>query len=141
MAPGSSRQLVKTWDHSSLISTLTSSPTLASDPCDTSPDIQCNTPATIVPPDAPISFTATATDDCGASVEIKGFDCLFVTRNGREVDKTQSCVVDVSGDTITILDSGGVGDHIQWTVQAIDNAGNVSEAVCGIVVANPGQGC
>ena len=56
------------------------------------------------------------------------------------MDKTQSCVVDVSGDTVTILDSGGVGDHIQWTVTATDDSGNTSTAVCEIVVANPGKG-
>lgn len=48
------------------------------------PIIQCNAPATITPPSAPISFTATATDNCGiASLEIISFDCFKFTKKGK----------------------------------------------------------
>src|SRR3990170_8404228 len=78
----------------------------------TPPEIQCNSPATITPKDAPISFTATAMDNCGASSSsITTFDCFFLNPDGRRIDKKESCVVAVSGDTITIVDSGGVSDH------------------------------
>lgn len=92
----------------------------------TEPEIDCNAPDTIAPPDAPISFTAGAVDNCApsASVEITGHDCFKYTKKGRRVDKTESCVIAVAGDRITILDSGGVGDHITWTVRASDNCGN-----------------
>jgi hypothetical protein len=107
----------------------------------TPPDIQCNAPATITPPNAPISFTATATDICTGDpfVEIIGYDCFKFTKKGKRIDKTESCIVDVDGDTITIVDSGGVDDNITWTVRAVDNSGNVTESVCSIMVVNPGK--
>lgn len=73
-------------------------------------------------------------------VEITGFDCFKLTKKGKRIDKTESCAVQVNGDTITILDSGGVGDHITWKVRAIDDSGNVTEFECGVEVVNPGRG-
>jgi N-acetylneuraminic acid mutarotase len=100
-------------------------------------EIQCNSPATIVPPDAPISFTATATDTYGSMVPamIIGVDCFKFTEKGKRIDKTESCVVSKNKDTVTISDSGGVGDHITWTV----TAGNNNDT-CEVVVVNPGKG-
>lgn len=108
----------------------------------TAPVIACNAPATIVPPDAPISFTATATDNCDPDVfvEIVAFDCFFTNPAGKLVDKTKSCVVGLAGDTITIVDSGGVRDTITWTVRATDRCGEVSEETCSVEVVNPGKG-
>jgi hypothetical protein len=102
----------------------------------TPPDIECNAPDTIIPPDAPISFTATATDNCDddPSVEITEYDCYTYTKKGKRIDKTESCVVGIQGDTITILDSGGVGDHISWTVLATDNCDNETEEECEVEV-------
>jgi hypothetical protein len=107
----------------------------------TPPVISCNAPTTITPPDAPILFTATATDNCdGApSVEITEYDCFDFTKKGKRIDKTESCVVSVAGDTITILDSGGVGDNIAWTVLATDSCGNYTEVICEVEVVNPGN--
>lgn len=107
----------------------------------TPPVISCNAPSTIIPPDAPISFTATATDNCDTypSVEVIGFDCFKFTKKGKRIDKTESCAVEVAGDTVTILDSGGVGDHISWTVQATDDCENESVFECEVVVVNPAQ--
>ena len=102
---------------------------------------ECNAAPTIVPPDAPISFTATATDICGnVTPEINGYDCHFVNPAGKVVDKTESCVVTFSGDTITISDSGGVGDLITWTIETIDASGNPAEIECEVEVVNPGKG-
>ena len=56
------------------------------------------------------------------------------------MDKSESCVVDINGDTVTILDSGGVGDQISWTVTATDSNGNTIVATCGVEVVNPGRG-
>jgi hypothetical protein len=107
----------------------------------TAPEIDCSAPATIVPPDAPVSFMAAAADNCATSpsVEITGYDCFKYTQKGRRIDKTESCVIGVDGERITILDSGGVGDQITWTVRAIDNCGNVREKQCQVEVVNPGQ--
>ena len=107
----------------------------------TPPVISCNAPATITPADAPISFTATATDNCAGdpSVEIIGYDCFIFTKKGKRIDKTKSCIVEVNGDAITIVDSGGVDDNITWTVRANDNCGNIAESTCSLVVVNPAQ--
>jgi len=107
----------------------------------TPPVIDPNAPDTITPPDASISFTATATDNCDGdpSVEITGYDCYFFTKKGKRIDKTESCVVEISGDTITILDSGGVDDQIEWTISAEDNCGNAVGATHTVSVVNPGN--
>ena len=98
----------------------------------TPPEISCNAPATIVPNDVPekrtegISFTATADDTCTGvtGVVIESFSCT----------KPASCIVGIEGDTITIFDSGGVGDTIQWLVSAQDAAGNKAEKTCQLDV-------
>lgn len=105
------------------------------------PAVSCNSPETITPPDAPVAFTATATDNCGIdSVEVVGFDCWMLTRKGKRIDKTGSCVVEVDGATVTIVDSGGVGNHISWQVEAQDESGTGATTVCEVEVVNPGQG-
>jgi len=106
-----------------------------------SPSIACNVPDTISPPAAPISFTATATDNCDDSphVEVAEFDCFKFNKRGMRIDKTDSCVVDVSGGTVTILDSGGVGDNITWVVHATDSCGNGKTIQCGVEVVNPAR--
>jgi len=112
---------------------------------DEPPVVQCNVGSgTIIPPDAPISFTAGALDNCaaqtGVTVVINGFDCFKFTKKGKRIDKTSSCEVAIIGDdTINILDSGGVGDNIVWDVTATDGSGNSSNLECGIVVVNPGR--
>jgi hypothetical protein len=107
----------------------------------TGPVIACNAPATITPPDAPISLTATATDNCDGepSVVITEFACSEQKVRGKEkeIDKEESCIVEVAGDTINILDSGGVNDTIRWTVHATDNCGNLSMTQCTVMVVKP----
>ena len=100
-------------------------------------------PETIVPPDAPVSFTATATDNGTGNpvVTVTSFECWAINGAGKRIDKSESCEVSIDGATITILDSGGVGDHIEWTAAATDDAGNTSEETSfGVVVVNPGRG-
>lgn len=107
----------------------------------TAPVIACGAPATITPPMAPVAFTATATDAVSTpTTVVTSYSCTAVNGSGRVVDKTESCVVELSGGTVQILDSGGVGDHISWTVTSTDEAGNASEAVCAVDVVNPGGG-
>lgn len=107
---------------------------------DTDPVIHCNAPASITPPSAPISVTATATDNCGAaSVSVTSYDCYTFTKKGKRIDKRGSCVVNLSGATISIVDSGGVGDIIEWTVTATDGSGNTTAQTCTTTVVNPGH--
>jgi hypothetical protein len=103
------------------------------------PTIACNSRPSIRPRDVPVSFRATASDNCDQSptVKIIAFGCYAQKASGKRVDKSDSCVVAVSGDTIRVIDSGGVGDHIWWTVQAQDGSGNVSEQVCAVDVVKP----
>ncbi len=107
----------------------------------TSPVISCNTPSVITPPDAPIIFTATATDNCDSDlfVEITGYDCFFFTKKGKKINKTESCVVKIVNNQLTILDSGGVGDQITWTVESNDNCGNSTVSECEVEVVNPAK--
>jgi hypothetical protein len=107
----------------------------------TPPVISCNAPPTITPPDAPISFTATVDDICdaGPTVEVVAYDCYKVNKKGKRIGKKASCVVTFEGDSVTILDSGGVSDHITWTVQAADESGNTAEETCEVVMVNPAQ--
>jgi|GEM_PF-3203386 len=127
----------------------------------TPPVISCNTPATIDPTDAgddkghpgkkepepapePVMFTATALDVCDeglAQPTITAFDCFTFTKKGARIDKTQvpkeACVVTFAGDTVTISDTGGVGDHITWTVESTDTSGNTSQTNCEVLVVKP----
>ena len=107
----------------------------------TPPTVQSNAPETIVPPDAPISFTATATDNGTANpvVTITSFECWAINGAGKRIDKSESCVVSIDGATITILDSGGVGTHIDWTVTASDGSDDTTEDF-EVEVVNPGRG-
>ncbi len=61
------------------------------------------------------------------------------TKKRKKIDKKESCEVQVDGDTITILNSGGVGDRIVWTVQATDACGNQTTLPCGVDVVNPAK--
>lgn len=111
----------------------------------TPPQVFCNAVATITPdqvPDKnetdkpPVAFTGTATDLCDADVtpEILAYDCYAIKKNGRRVDKTRSCQVELSGDTLTVLDPGGIGDHIAWTLTATDASGNSRTLDCEVEV-------
>lgn len=105
----------------------------------TPPDIACNAVPQITPPDAPISFTASATDQCYGplTAEITSYDCFKLTKKGKRVGKTNSCVVSIAGDQITILDSGGVADMIMWEVTATDGSGNATTTECMVNVVKP----
>ena len=100
----------------------------------TPPEALCNSPGTIIPPDAPIAFTSTMSDYCGGTVEIVGYDCWAINGAGKRISKLESCVVSFGGDEIMINDSGGIGDHIDWFVVATDSSGNTTELTCSVEV-------
>lgn len=96
--------------------------------------LACNSPETITPPEAPISFTATAQDACGETTPtITGYDCWKLTGNGAR-RHAAGCKVQIAGPTIEIKNTGGVGTHIEWTV-----AGGGETLHCEVAVANPGH--
>jgi len=105
----------------------------------TPPEIFCNSPETITPPDAPISFTASAEDICDTdpSVVITEYNCYKLNKKGKLINKKSSCIVSFDGTTISIQDTGGVDDLISWTVEATDNHGNQSIETCEVRVINP----
>jgi hypothetical protein len=106
----------------------------------TPPTIKCNAPGTITPPDAPISFIPTATDNCDDDppVTITDFECFKFTKNGKRIDKDESCRVDTAGDSLTIRNTGGIGSHIAWDVRAVDNCGQVTESECEVEIVRKG---
>jgi|GEM_PF-4742291 len=106
----------------------------------TAPAVACNAPATIVRRDDPISFTATGADNCSlASVLVHDYDCFAYKKNGKRIDKRDSCEVRLKGSTATILDAGGVGDNITWQATAIDGSGNSTTITCAVKVVKRGE--
>jgi subtilisin family serine protease len=105
----------------------------------TPPEIFCNSPETFAPPDAPISFIASAEDICDTdpSVAITEYNCYKFNKKGKLIGKKASCIVSFDGTTISIQDTGGVNNLISWTVEATDNDGNQSVKTCEIMVINP----
>lgn len=101
----------------------------------TPPIVACNAQPTMLTSEIPISFRATASDVCDPSVAslITGYTCFKVSKN-KVVEKVTSCKVTLAGDQITIVDSGGIDDHVQWTVRAVDDAGNAATATCEVLV-------
>ncbi len=101
----------------------------------TSPTVlSCNSPATITPPEAPISFTASAVNACGGATAptITSYDCWKLGGNGNQ--HPAGCKVDISGSAIEIANTGGVGTHIEWTVEA-----DGETLHCEVEVVNPGH--
>jgi hypothetical protein len=104
----------------------------------TPPVVSCNSPLTIRATDAPISFTATADDLCGApSTTVQSYKCFEVKKDGRIEDRTQWCKVATQGSTFTIYNPGGVGTTIQWTLAATDASGNLALKSCEVFVTKP----
>ncbi|MGR0480421.1 MAG: hypothetical protein ACTFAL_03210 [Candidatus Electronema sp. V4] len=102
-------------------------------------NVRANAPSTIIPPDVPISFTATAEDNCSVNVATTDYFCYKIKKDGSRQSKMDGCAVSLSGDTIRIADSGGVDDNIIWTVLATDQSGNTTTAEGHVLVENPGN--
>jgi uncharacterized repeat protein (TIGR01451 family) len=104
----------------------------------TPPEISCNTPPTLTPPDAPVRFEPTVEDACDSSagLRVTGFDCFRIKKKG-VMSKLASCVVELEEAAVTVVDTGGVDATITFDVVARDLAGNVSEARCSLDVVAP----
>ena len=105
----------------------------------TAPTVSCNAPATIMPPDKPITFKATATDTCGGTSDlvVSEPECFQIASNGKRVDN-KSCKVALQGDAVTIS-GAGVGNTIRWKAGAKDAVGNSGQTTCEMTVVNPGK--
>lgn len=105
----------------------------------TEPSVLCNVPA-VTPPDAPISITAIAEDNCSVSeIALSEPDCYKINGAGKRVDLNQACKWDIFENTLTIHNTGGVGTRYDWLATAIDENGNASTAECELEIENPGN--
>ena len=101
------------------------------------PQLSCGNPVQISPPDTPISFTSTGTDNCGVpDVYIEEYDCSRLNGAGKRVDLSNSCKPVVFVDTMTITKSNGVGARISWSPIAEDESGNVTTKTCSVDIVN-----
>jgi hypothetical protein len=101
----------------------------------TPPALFCNADSAIVPSVVPISFNSSALDSCSGSrpTTITDYSC-YKEKKGKLVDKSESCIVQIDGGTLTILDSGGVDNNIEWVVTATDAVGNSATTTCHVAV-------
>lgn len=103
----------------------------------------CNAPASLIRRDAPVSFTATAVDNCaeisGLNVEVVAQRCVRIERSGVRRDKAGACRIRTEGARIMIGRPGGGGaaHEVSWLVRATDAAGNTSHATCRVLITNP----
>ncbi len=104
------------------------------------PDVECGLPASLGPPDTPVVIQATAEDNCSATATVGPVDCYKLNGAGKRIDANDSCSVVSSGDTVTILNTGGVGTVLEWEATAEDSSGNTATETCSIEVSNPGKG-
>jgi hypothetical protein len=65
---------------------------------------------TIKPNQVPVTIDITSVDICGDVVSQNiNVTCHKVTKKGKMIDKSESCVIEVAGNQGCIIDSGGVG--------------------------------
>jgi hypothetical protein len=107
----------------------------------TAPTVDCNAPATITPRRTPYVFTAAASDACDGALEapvVLDYECFAFNKAGKQV--ARRCDVGVSGATLTLYDSGGIGDHVRWRVASADAHANGTVVTCETEVVRPGPG-
>lgn len=95
---------------------------------DTAPVIACNTLATIPEiddDDPPVSFTATAVDNCG-------LEQVRIARRSVRCLGDDDCEHSVDGATITFFEVDDDVTSIRWRARAVDDAGNVSRQTCQV---------
>ena len=100
------------------------------------PEIVCNAPEKIAPSLVVQTFTATAADTCDDHIipEAFEYDCYSFTKKGRRVDRTEQCDIAFRGEIVDIIDAGGVGNFLEWTLLAVDDSGNSTTRTCTVAV-------
>lgn len=103
------------------------------------PAISCNATEKIDPSQTVRSFAGSATDTCDNDVVPEAFeyDCYSFTKKGKRVDRTDNCEIAFRGEIVDIIDTGGVGNMIEWTLRAVDDNGNSSTQTCTVEVVRP----
>ena len=96
----------------------------------------------ITPNQPPVTIMVRAADICGSAfLDPLRVTCHAINGAGKIVDKSGSCVINISGGTVTVINSGGVGTFITIFASAIDECGNsTGEKKLVIEVKNPGLG-
>ena len=99
------------------------------------PVVDCGDRGIIAPCNVPVILTfgaMTKENGCPVEVDILHEKCAFCNPAGKEISR--DCVIDGT----TIIDSGGVQDHISWLVTATNKYGGVSaQETCTVCVQNP----
>ena len=91
----------------------------------------------IYPSDAPITYTIQSSDDCGEVDLELTYNCQKEKKDGSLMSKMDSCVVDISGNQVTVIDSGGVGTIITISATATDECENSTSDEFVINVLRP----
>jgi hypothetical protein len=111
--------------------------TVTGDP--TGPVIQCNAPDVV---SGEVTITATASDDCAdiVSIEVTDYRCASTGHAGGDKDSHRPCPVISDGATLIIGNGGCSSDSIEWTVRAVDAAGNETTQECRVAVDGEERG-
>ncbi|MEM1248773.1 MAG: hypothetical protein AAGK22_20505, partial [Acidobacteriota bacterium] len=93
---------------------------------DDGPMIASNSPRRVRKRALPVSFQATASDNCSAvTPEILSYQCRKKRRSGHGF-RPAWCEIEISGDTLTILATEGPETIVRWELEAFDDSGNRS---------------
>jgi hypothetical protein len=111
--------------------------TVTGDP--TGPVIQCNAPDVV---SGAVTITATASDDCAdiVSIEVTKYRCASTGHADHDKDSHRPCPVSSDGATLIIGNGGCSSDSIEWTVRAVDAAGNETTQECRVAVDGEERG-
>lgn len=104
--------------------------------------IDCDADGVIAPCDTPEAYTPTYTkaNGCPVSMDVTIVGCKFCNGANKIVEK--ECLATTDGATMTIENSGGVGNHIIYSVSVTDsNDEHKASKACTICVETPDVGC
>lgn len=103
---------------------------------DEEPVLDCNLPPLIRPNDSPIWIDPQASDNCGIqSIVSRNVSCFKLNKNGKKTNVPCRNTMGNNG-SFRIDNTGGVGTHWQWTVEATDVNSNVHSKVCELTIGN-----
>jgi hypothetical protein len=102
---------------------------------ETPPTVACG----VVPEagtDLPWALTPTAEDACGATLVWEQTGCLVAAGAGEPVAIEDGCMLERTGDTLTIVDVPGDAGAVtvRYVVRAEDPSGNATTTTCDVVV-------
>lgn len=104
---------------------------------DTTAPVLTSNVRNIFPKEAPITFTVSSQDICGSVTISLSVRCYAINGAGKEIDKSGSCVIQINGNQVTIVDSGWVGTIIEITATGVDDCGNTTTTKFVVKVLRP----